>query len=265
MREMTTKEIKNVLLNILIYVDQVCKSNNINYSLAHGTLLGAVRHKGFIPWDDDIDIFLRRPEYNRLIDILYKSDNKKYKVFSPKDKGYYYPYAKVSDMDTAIIEKNWPQYKDLGLNIDIFPIDYVPENRAREYYDKTKEYENCLYNSLTDIAYVHNNKIVSILKRILRFRQVKECRKKGEEYWKNKISEMTQIEKTNKIACIVTGGFRLWDKEMFDSFIEIEFENRKFQAVEDYDTMLKSIYGNYMELPPIEQRESYHDFTAFLK
>lgn len=262
---MESDEIKKVLLEILKYVDTICKENNINYSLGHGTLLGAIRHKGFIPWDDDIDIFLKRPEYNRLIEVLYSKNDTRYKVFSLKDEGYFYPYAKVSDMSSVILEKNWPDYQNLGLNIDVFPIDYLPEGREKEYYDKTKQYEKCLYNCLTDIAYADDNKIKHFIKKILRHHAVNNCRKKGEKYWKEKINSMTKIADSNKMACIVTGEYSLWDKKMFENYIDVEFENNKFSAVRDYDEMLKSIYGDYMKLPPENERESYHDFKAYWK
>ena len=175
MKQMTTDEIKKVQLDILIYVDKICKDNNIKYSLAYGTLIGAIRHKGFIPWDDDIDIVLKRSEYERLLEVLYKDDNSKYMIFSMKDEGYFYPYAKVGDLDTIIREKNWPDIQNLGVNIDVFPVDYVPEGKEREYYDKTQMYINCLYNCLTDIAYVHNRRIVRIIKKILRFEITDRC------------------------------------------------------------------------------------------
>lgn len=265
MKEMTIDEIKKVQLEILIYIDQICKENNIKYSLAYGTQIGAIRHKGFIPWDDDIDILLKRAEYNKLLDILYKNDNKKYKVFSLKDKGYFYTYAKVSDTNTIIKEKNWPDYKDLGVNIDIFPIDFVPEEKEKEYYDEAKHYEICLHNCLTNIAYVHDKSYIRLLKKLCRFREVKRCRKHDEWYWKNKLNQMTRLEDGKDMACIVTGGYRLWPKEMLDNYIDVEFEGHMFSSVRDYDKMLKSTYGDYMKIPPENERVSYHDFVAYWK
>lgn len=262
---MTLEEIKKVQLDILVYIDKVCKEHNIKYSLGYGTLLGAVRHKGFIPWDDDIDIILKRSEYNKLINTLYEEKDDRYRVFSMKDEGYFYPYAKVSDNKTVIKEKNWPDYPELGVYIDIFPIDYIPEDNGEEYYNETMRYVNGLYNCLTDIAYVHNNRIKSILKKICRFRNVNKDRKKGEWYWKNKIEEMTSMKDSNIVASILSGKYCPWDKDLLDNFNEIEFENHMFNDVEDYDTMLKSYYGDYMQLPPENERVSNHDFTAYWK
>ena len=265
MEELSLEKIKKVQLDILIYVDKICRDNNIEYSLAYGTLIGAIRHKGFIPWDDDIDIILKRSEYNKLLDILYSEDNVKYKVFSPKDEGYFYPYAKVSDSDTIIREKNWPDYKDLGVNIDIFPIDYVPDGEEKAYYDRMQHYVRCLHNCLTDIAYTHQSKIKSLVKRICRFRKVKKCRSKGEWYWKEKIEQMTHIKESKNIACIVDGDYCLWEKELLENYIDIEFENTLFKSSKDYDEMLRKYYGDYMQLLPIEERVSNHDFVAYWK
>ena len=265
MEELSLEKIKKVQLDILIYVDKICRDNNIEYSLAYGTLIGAIRHKGFIPWDDDIDIILKRSEYNKLLDILYSEDNVKYKVFSPKDEGYFYPYAKVSDSNTIIREKNWPDYKDLGVNIDIFPIDYVPDGEEKAYYDRMQHYVRCLHNCLTDIAYTHQSKIRSLVKRICRFRKVKKCRSKGESYWKEKIEQMTHIKESKNIACIVDGDYCLWKKELLENYIDIEFENTLFKSSKDYDEMLRKYYGDYMQLLPIEERVSNHDFVAYWK
>lgn len=266
MKELTIDEIKKVQLDILIYIDKVCKDNNIEYSLAYGTLLGAVRHKGFIPWDDDIDILLKRSEYNKLIETLSKEQSDKYRVFTTKDEDYYYLYAKVADLSTVIKEKNWPDIKDLGVYIDIFPIDYLPDENGEEYYNKAKYYMYCLYNCLTDIAFVHNKRYMRAIKKILRNRKVKKCRQQSEWYWKSKFEEMTQINNSSHMANIVDGGgYRPWESSIMDSYSKLEFENHMFNVVSDYDIMLKSRFGDYMQLPPENERVSNHDFKAYWK
>lgn len=265
MKKITLNELKKIQLDILIYIDKICKDNNIQYSLAYGTLIGAVRHKGYIPWDDDIDILLKRSEYNKLLNILHKEKNEKYKVFSQDDEGYYYTYTKVSDSETIIHEKNWPQYKDLGVNIDIFPIDYVPNGKEKEHYEKTMFYVRCLHNCLTDIAYAHDKRYMRFIKKLCRFRTVKKCRAKGEKFWKDKINEMTQTEKANNMACIIDGDYCLWNQKILDNYIEIEFEGHLFDSVKDYDTMLKNYYGDYMQILPEEERKTNHNFVAYWK
>ncbi len=168
-------------------------------------------------------------------------------------------------MNTIIREKNWPDYKDLGVNIDIFPIDFVPDGEEKAYYDRMQQYVRCLHNCLTDIAYAHKNKITSLVKRMCRFREVKKCRRKSEWYWKDKIEQLTHIKESQNIACIVDGDYCLWRKDLLEDYIDIKFENSTFKASKYYDEMLREYYGNYMQLLPIEERTSNHDFEAYWK
>ena len=132
MQKLNLEEIQKIELDILIYLDKICKENNIKYYLSSGTLLGAIKYKGFIPWDDDIDVVLFRSDYLKLIDVLGKNDEK-YKILSIYNtEDYYYPFAKLVDTRTVLIE-NSKKIKDMGVYIDIFPIDgYITENIEKE-------------------------------------------------------------------------------------------------------------------------------------
>ena len=262
---MTLDEVKQVELEILEYVDKICKENNIQYSLADGTMLGAVRHKGFIPWDDDIDILLKREEYEKLLRILYSKTDEKYQVFSPKDEGYWYSYAKVTDTRTIIVEKNWSQYEGMGVYIDIFPIDYLGEDPIN-YIKTARYYDKCLKWCLTNIAYKDEKIYKRIIKRILRWKEVNYCRKKGEKYWKNKLEELRLSPKNGTMVNFCASDVcRGYDVSVLDKYTTITFENRQFQIIERYDEMLKFLYGDYMQLPKEEDRISNHDFTPYWK
>ena len=261
---MVSDEVKQVQLEILAYVDEICREYNINYSLAYGTMLGAVRHKGFIPWDDDIDIILMRSEYQKLLNILYDKKNDKYQVYSPKDEGYWYNYAKVTDKRTKIIEKNWPQYEGLGVNIDIFPIDYLAED-SHEFFETAKYYDKCIKWCLTDIAFKDKKIYKRIIKKICRWKEVNKCRKKGEWYWKSKLDKLINSCKSGtKIDCLAF-THRGWDSSIMDRYVTVVFEKREFQIIERYDEMLRSIYGDYMQLPKEKDRVSNHDFIPYWK
>jgi len=132
---------KQILLQILIYVDSICKQNSIEYSLCGGSLLGAIRHHGFIPWDDDVDILLSRPNYEKLIDVLKKKKDK-YKLLLDTDKGSYYAYTKLFDSRTILKTKyKFDQKVGLGIFIDIFPIDGLPDS-----LEERKDFQQELMN-----------------------------------------------------------------------------------------------------------------------
>ena len=133
MQEIDFADIKQLALNILKDVAEFCDHHDIKYALAYGTMLGAVRHEGFIPWDDDIDIMMPREDYNRFIQ-LYNDSNSRYKVFSIEtDNTYTYTMAKVFDQDTLMIDNTlWRNFDKAGVFVDIFPVDGLPESKSEQ-------------------------------------------------------------------------------------------------------------------------------------
>lgn len=264
MKEMTLDEVKKCEIDIMCYIDELCCQNEIKYTLGYGTLLGAVRHKGFIPWDDDIDIILTSDNYKKLLDVLYKNNEGRYKVVSPRDKGYWYGYGKVVDTKTLIYEKNWPTDKRIGVNVDLFHLDYLPDENPRKYYDEVMYYEKALKYCLTDIAYSDDSRFKSLIKRVIRHKEVSQIRKKDEWYWKEKFEKGCNATKTGKIMCPIGAGiYREWDKHLFDKYTKIAFEQYEFSVIENYKTLLEQTYGDYMKLPPKEQQVSNHDFIPY--
>ena len=135
MKEIGIEELKRIQIGILKHLDAFCNENNLKYFMCGGTLLGAVRHKGFIPWDDDIDIMMKREDYDKLIELYPKNDNSNFKLFSYElDKSFPYPFAKMDDFRTIFEEEINDSYK-IGVNIDIFPIDYITEDELHEFMD----------------------------------------------------------------------------------------------------------------------------------
>lgn len=129
MKKITIEEAKKIELDILSYIDDFCKKNNIEYFINYGTLIGAVRHKGFIPWDDDIDISMTRENYDKFIEY-YKNDKSKYKLLALEtNKHYFNNFAKIVDSTTRIdntrIYKSYPS----GIFIDIFPMDSFADKK----------------------------------------------------------------------------------------------------------------------------------------
>lgn len=265
--KISLEKIKEIQLEILKYIKGICEEHNIKYFLCGGTLLGAVRHKGFIPWDDDIDILLPRNDYMRLISLL--KDGDKYRCLSSYyNSDYYYSFAKVVDTDTVLIEREEYPIKDLGVFIDIFPIDGLPENKKelKTQFNRVLKYRNRLYFSLmvkclpASVKWKYGFKYMYwFLMKII-----------GWKRWLKIIERLGTMYKyadSDKVACIVSGyGLKeIMNKSVFEKVIFLEFEGEKFPAPIGYNEYLTSLYGDYMKLPPIEKRVSHHKFEAFFK
>lgn len=128
MREMTLEEVKLLELDALKFIDSVCKENGLIYFAAYGTLLGAIRHKGFIPWDDDIDIYMPRPDFIKFVEVINNYEHP-YSIRSLNDKDYFHAFAKLSDDRTYLIEKQFKsKSRELGVYVDIFILDGLPDD-----------------------------------------------------------------------------------------------------------------------------------------
>ncbi len=264
--ELNKDELKETYLGILEYIDNICRKYNIEYSIGCGTLLGAVRHGGFIPWDDDVDIVILRDEYEKLIKAIRDDSDEIYGVVTPNDKGYFYNFAKVTDKRTLLIEDNWPTYEKIGVNIDLFPQDYLPEENPSSLVYKAWEYDKGLKFCLTDIAYAHKKRYMRLFKRLARFKEVGKMREYDEWYWKNKVQELVDNTKeTSKVACLTSPPMVIWDRDLFDDYTDIKFENIVCRCVKDYKRMLEVQFGDYITLPPENQRYANHDFVAVWK
>jgi lipopolysaccharide cholinephosphotransferase len=252
----TGKEQKALLIELLDYVHNFCLAHNIKYSLCGGTLLGAIRHKGFIPWDDDIDIQLLRDDYNRLIEDWNKESHP-YIFHNIESGNTQYAYGKISNPKTIVKDgNNWL----MGVNIDVFPIDKVIDidDFRRRHAAVMKRY---VYLWRIMRPFKWNVKII-FWKIIRMFKNEQDI-----------IREIDNIAKSNNdresdyVFEMVAG--RLYKEpcpsKVFEEMIQVEFENKKYFAVKGYDQYLSSCYGNYMQLPPKEKRVSHHSIEAYWK
>ena len=251
----TTKEIQKIELNILEDFIQVCDKLNINYYLIGGTLLGAVRHHGFIPWDDDIDVCMLRKDYEIFVKNAQKYLNKNYFLQTYEtDEEYPGCFAKIRDNNTTFLEEN---VKDKNMNhgifIDIFPLDnYYRHNKIKEKLIYYKLYNNVFRNSdtfakrlfarIANIIYKNKPKLLL-------------CKKQEKIYKK----------KNGKESKYVTNYCGAWgvkkETHSIDSFKEfkiVEFENLKVKIPVGYDSILTNMYGDYLKLPPKEKQVSHH-------
>lgn len=265
MIKMKEVEIKQIQIQILKEFADYCDKNNLVYFLGYGTLLGAVRHKGFIPWDDDIDLVMPRGDYDKFI----KKFNKKSKNLEVLDilnePTYSFSFAKLSDKSTFIKEGTDIAFDKLGVNIDIFPLDGVSSD-LKEQKRKVKQIK--IYRKILDFKNIsivrkrafYKNIILFLGKTIFYFIDYQKIVKKIVDSAKE-----LNYDDSNTVACLVWnyGAKEIMSKEIFSKSTKLEFENDLYNVPQDYDKYLKNIYGDYMILPPEEKRISHHVFNVY--
>ncbi|MCI8969608.1 MAG: LicD family protein [Lachnospiraceae bacterium] len=267
MRRLTLKELQETELDILIAFDRMCREEGIHYSLGGGTLIGAVRHKGFIPWDDDIDVFMKREEYEKFKKKIYRnrSDlNDRYHVLLPGAEGYPYPFIKIIDTDTILYEKNTVR-NELGVWIDIFPIDFCAQHKRSAL--KIAKYQLKLFRCYARGRYrCDNQNINNMIKNFfwLPFFRIQTDKVKNKMLEREKkFSENTRMRYAGPLVW-ASSLHDVYPSEYFDGYTQIEFEKHRFMIFRRYDDILKHRYGNYMELPPESERVS-HEPEAYMK
>lgn len=259
------KEVQKIELEILKFVDRICKENNLQYYLDYGTLIGAIRHKGFIPWDDDIDISMPRRDYNKLIELLTSQDSK-YRIITHRNQNdYIYAFAKVIDTETVLVEYGVPPIQGLGVYIDIFPVDGVSEDiiATQRQLKEIRKISLKWYFSMQDKCPAAN-----VIKRVLKWPYWKYCKNTGTQKLIERIDEVAQMNKfedSKIVGCFV--GAEL-DKTFFEKTglktIDGEFEGYHFSIPQEYDAYLRQLFGDYMQLPPEKERVS-HGFEVWQK
>ena len=262
-KKLDIDEIKEVELGVMDYIHNICKEKGINYSLAYGSLLGAVRHKGFIPWDDDLDIALKRDEYDKLYQAILEDNNSIYKVVSwENDSRYPYPFYRVYDSRT-VYENNYIQNDiELGICVDVFPFD--------DYKDVNKEITKLdMYRRLSVYTlYGIRNKEAGI-KNIVRYLMLVVFRLTRVKTWNKKLNDCSKAPVDGEYIDYLMESKKYstkLDAKALDEVVECKFEDRVYNIPKDYDHILTTIYGSdYMEIPSLEKRIQHDDFVAYIK
>ncbi len=257
-------EIKSVELEILKYIHNFCIENDIKYFLNYGTLIGALRHKGFIPWDDDIDICMFRKDYEKFIDLFSKDDGI-YKILSLEtDDKYYNNFMKVINSKTKIEdERNYKTY-DLGIFVDIFPIDSFDDLKLVEKTYKLESFKLLSFSKKENIQYGDSK-----LKDFVRLFFWTMLKPVSPRIFAKKIKEA--VEKYSKengkyfgvVGCSKLKYDDVFDYNPFDELAEFEFEGCNFFAPKKYDEILKKYYGDYMKFPPVDKQKYPHEIKAY--
>lgn len=266
MKDMTLPEIKTLSLAILDDIHQFCTKNGIRYSLYGGTMIGAIRHKGFIPWDDDVDIAMARPDYERFL-AEYVSE-KGFRLFHAGNSGAQIGFARVCEMEKTEADFTLAPWNDVktGLWVDVFPLDVAPDDMEE--------------------AKAHIARLSGLARRMMLLRQsraafqdspslfygvkllVKKLIYQNPFYDRKKIvrrfiSECRRYEdmKTEHFCNFSYLGFGIREYQLsedFSDFISVCFEGKEYSCCSGYDRLMRTKYGDYMQLPPEDKRVTHH-------
>lgn len=260
MREVTFEESKKIMVKTLESIDRCCRENNIKYSLCWGTMIGAIRHRGLIPWDDDIDIMMPREDYNRFLKVYNDSQ---YAIYTPKlSKNRLNIITKIYDKKTCVYLKNRSE-SFFGIWVSIFPYDNAPDKNLKQW-EMERDFWLLLY-------YIKTQNLIGqqLMRRVVK-RIIKIILFPFSSLWiYNRIEHcLTQFNnQQTKRVCIWYGTpymkFRYFPKELLDEFIDIDFEEIKSKIIKGYDEFLRSTYGDYMKLPPESDRVPKHSYKAY--
>lgn len=274
MKKLTNEEIQKVSVDILVYIDKLCRENNIEYSIFYGSLIGVERHKGYIPWDDDLDIVLTRPNYVNLINLL--KDQKEYILLSPENTANYrYTFAKLIDKNTTVISKQYYNSEDenMGVFVDIFPIDGFPSDleERKKIGDLCELYRSNMLFSLNQSYAISRSWWKAKAKRVLYYPKYKKLLKQGDfNYWKEKYESLvTKYPFEEAEYCgymeFIDIYWGVFPTEWFKHYEDVEFEGHTFRAIRDRKEFLSLRYDDYMQLPPESERVTHHPYDFYLK
>lgn len=269
MKELHTEDLQKIELDILKFFINYCQKEGLRYCAAYGTILGAVRHKGFIPWDDDIDVMMPRADYDKFISIFY-DENEKYSLLcKEKNKFYIAPFAKLYDTNTHLIQHYGQVEKyEQGVYIDIFPIDGFPNNyeEAVDLYSKVTKLRKKLGYAIHQFFAFKGNIVTRVFKSlyILPYKII------GYHYYLNrldKVSRTYDYDQCENIGCICFGeGIQeIMKKSDYEPFVTYDFMDIKINVPNNYEYYLQSIYSDWRELPDKKDRVTKHKMEAYRK
>lgn len=263
MNALNIADIKQISLAILEEFDRVCKKNGLTYSIAYGTLLGAVRHKGFIPWDDDIDVIMPRKDYEKFIHLRNQLDAKYVFVSVDTNDKYTAPLAKIYDSNTLLQEIGHNDHFDLGVYIDIFVYDYVPSSKVRKKVLFKIAYM-CL--KLWGVA-IYSPRTKMRVEKFVRHLALKWGLARQSSMFLNWLAKRQKESAQMSNLLFSTYGYQkdMFPADKLHNISALLFEGKEFSAFAEWDYFLSQWYGNYMKLPPKEKQVTHHNFVAYYK
>ncbi|MBP3701609.1 MAG: LicD family protein [Lachnospiraceae bacterium] len=277
MKEISLQEMQRLELNILLELDQFCQEHGLVYYMAYGTLLGAVRHKGFVPWDDDIDVWMPRADYDRLIALFHDRQQgtkvPHYQLVAPLDRRSRHSFVKIMDTRTVKRETNFDYATgDLGVDIDVFPLDGQPESE-QEYQKWFAVLQKYYWRADLPVRLRQEDPKRRVVLRVIRCLEGKQ-RRLGvwikRHYIKKalRLHEKYGYETSRRVGmvemCFGCENDR-FEAEVFGKQTPMKFEGYVLQAPADPHGILRQLYGEYQELPPEEERRGHQIDEVFWK
>lgn len=258
-----SRRFKRQILKVFNYTTSFLEKNNLSYVACGGTVLGAIRHKDFIPWDDDIDIYMPRADYNRLLKLKSEAQNDGYDVVSINDDGYYLPFAKIVDANTTLWEmEEFPLV--MGVYVDVFPLDNFSCSDA-EITAIQRRSQKKFYNYLKTVSHKKTsdmflNLLVGDMSEFLYKLQVFMTRPFSNIMKRRflKYQEWYSSHDGDKTVCVTQWAGKIFKREWFEDVIDYPFGDITVKIPRDYDGYLTCLYGDYMTPPPPEKRISDH-------
>ena len=262
-----------IMFDALKEIDEICKKNKIKYYLFAGTALGAIRHKGFVPWDDDLDIIMPREDYEKFLTVAKNQLDNKYYLQSEFSEHWPMFYSKLRVNNTTCMERYYPKDSMMhqGIFIDIFPCDNLSDNKIIRGVQFISS-KIVIAKSLDKRGYLTDSKMKILFMFVCKILPYK-------FFWN--IAKMQNKKSTKMVHTFFAAASKykknIFTREWFEKFTEVEFEGEKFPISAYYDDMLKVIYGNYMVSPPgldkskkkhslfIDTEKSYENYLDYQK
>ena len=270
---LTIRETQQAALEILHTVAQICEEKNFRYYLVYGTLIGAVRHNGFIPWDDDVDIMMPRPDYDKLIDYLREhiGEYPHLEVFNRETcPAYPYMITRISDDRYEIIMENEKPF-GMGVFIDIYPYDGLgnDQKEAVRFGMKGDRLSSLCYQATRDHFAIETT--TSFFRKCIKMPVYLFCRLCGKERFQDELENLARVkpyDESRFVGCVIWLSWGVKDmylRKWFEGYTYMPFEGYRFRVPADYDKILRHTYGDYMQLPPEEDRVGHHYYKAYRK
>ena len=262
MKQITLDEYKQTLVELLIKFDKFCEENNLHYSLIWGTMLGAVRHKGFIPWDDDLDVGMPMDDYLRFLEIIKTKEVTFAFDFCEKGRDYFNYFAKIYDTSVVLDFDKSSKMGNLKYYayIDVFPLFHIDEND--KYIKPATKVNRLLVMYHYYSAFPHSGSFKERLRFFVKYIQARLYGKKKLISLSNRYLYKIAEQRNDKYVGDFVDPIK-FPIESTNEYIDIDFEKHKFKCFKDYDTILTCSYGDYMTPPPEKDRVPCHHFNAY--